>query len=255
MRVEINKKLLFERLMIFFAALVQVVGFIISITIEDFSCSYIPYSNIVIPIINILCASICFFLVAFPKFRFLQSIVSFIQGIAMTLNNIMFLGVFLYIFGLVLFFCYGYIKKIINALLLLLPLLLSIFLFLPESKSKFFMAFVYLLFVIFSFFHLYNTVKDNLFSLFPFLANKISNVNLPVPGSKLVLKNYDFSERQIEIIKIFKDGETNYKNLSNTFITSESTIKREMSEICKKLGVENSSMLKILLNQYTALEI
>ena len=117
------------------------------------------------------------------------------------------------------------------------------------------MAFVYLFFIIFSFFHLYNVIKDNLFNLFPFLVDKISNVELPAPGSRLILKNYDFSDRQIEIIKRFKVGDTNYKDLANIFITSESTIKREMSEICKKLGVENSSMLKVLLNQYSDIEI
>ena len=41
-----------ERLMIFFAAVVQAVGFIISITIEDFSASFIPYAEKIVPVVN-----------------------------------------------------------------------------------------------------------------------------------------------------------------------------------------------------------
>lgn len=257
MRVQINKKVLYERLMIFFAGLVQVVGFIISISIEDFSHSYLPYSKFIVPFINIFCSIICFFLVVFPKYKLLQAFVCFVQGIAMTLNNIMFLGIFLYSFGITLLLCYGYFNRNRNKkiIFLLFPLVITILVFMQESKSRFLMAFVYLFFIIFSFFHLYNVIKDNLFNLFPFLVDKISNVELPAPGSRLILKNYDFSDRQIEIIKRFKVGDTNYKDLANIFITSESTIKREMSEICKKLGVENSSMLKVLLNQYSDIEI
>lgn len=40
------------------------------------------------------------------------------------------------------------------------------------------------------------------------------------------------------------------KNLQFFFITSESTIKQEMSRICKIFGVENARILFILLQQY-----
>lgn len=55
------KKVYYERLMIFFAGLVQLIGFFISINIEDFSKSYLPYFNIIVPVANISCAAVCFF--------------------------------------------------------------------------------------------------------------------------------------------------------------------------------------------------
>ena len=56
-----------ERLMIFFAAVVQAVGFIISITIEDFSASFIPYAEKIVPVVNFSGSLISFILVIFPQ--------------------------------------------------------------------------------------------------------------------------------------------------------------------------------------------
>ena len=250
--MNINKKVLYERLMIFFAGIVQVFGFIISITVEDFSKSYVPYFDFIVPIVNISCAAICFFLVIFPKFRFLQSVVLFIQGIVMTLNNLIFLGVFLYTFGIALLCCYGYLKSKCNIKISVCMILLFIS-FLPilfKNDFNFFMAIAYSLFLLFSYSHLYLIVKDNLFELFPFLADKISEVNLPEPGGTINLAGYGLSDRQINLVKKYKKGNANYKLLADNFQTSESTIKQEMSKICKFLGVKNIEVLLFLLQQY-----
>ena len=234
--------------MIFFAGIVQVFGFIISITVEDFSKSYVPYFDFIVPIVNISCASICFFLVIFPKFRFLQSAVLFIQGIVMTLNNLIFLGVFLYTFGIALLYCYGYLKSKCNIKISVCMILLFIS-FLPilfKNDFNFFMAIAYSLFLLFSYSHLYLIVKDNLFELFPFLADKISEVNLPEPGGTI----NRLSGRQINLVKKYKKGNASYKLLADDFQTSESTIKQEMSKICKFLGVKNIEILLFLLQQY-----
>ena len=99
------KKISYERLMILFAALVQIIGFIISLTIEDFRNSIIPCAEKVIPIVNVSGALICVFLFFFNKYRLLQSVISFVQGIFMTLNGHLFLGTFLYSLGVALLFC------------------------------------------------------------------------------------------------------------------------------------------------------
>lgn len=251
--MKIEKSVLYERLMIFFAAVVQVIGFFISITIEDYTYSFLPYCKIIIPAVNISCATICFVLVFFYKIRFMQSVVLFIQGITMTLNNLMFLGLYLYFFGIALLFCYGYLKTDIRkkVVLCLVPLFLSLFVILPVSRSKFFMATAYSLFLTFAFSHIYNVLKNSLFDLFPFLSKKISKIDLPHPENWLRLSEYGISGRQSKLVEEFLNGETNYKKLAEIFIISESTVKREMAEICRKLGVENATMLRLLLNQYS----
>ncbi len=251
--MKIEKSVLYERLMIFFAAVVQVIGFFISITIEDYTYSFLPYCKIIVPVVNISCAVICFFLVFFYKIRFMQSVVLFIQGITMTLNNLMFLGLYLYFFGIALLFCYGYLKTGMRkkVILCLTPLFLSLFVILPVSRSKFFMALAYSLFLSFAFSHIYSVLKNSLFDLFPFLSKKISKIDLPHPENQLRLSEYGILGRQSKLVQEFLNGETNYKKLAEIFIISESTVKREMTEICRKLGVENATMLRLLLNQYS----
>ena len=247
--------ILFERLMVLFAAIVQVIGFIISVTNEDFSKAFLPHFNIVVPIVNISCALLCFFLVFFTKLRFLQSVVLFIQGITMTLNNLTFLGIFLYCLGIALLFCNGYIKnkKIRKNFLIALPLYLSFFAILPTDKTAFFMAFAYTFFMIFSYFHIYNLIKKSLFELFPFLSGKISEVDFPQPGTTINLLNYGLSERQNKILKEYIYENHSYKQLADNNCMSESLIKKEMSVICKKVGVKNIGMLLVLLQQYDLL--
>ena len=246
-----DKKVFYERLMILFATLVQVIGFIISITIEDFSKAFVPYCEYIVPFVNIACAAICLFLCVFPKFRVLQSLVLFIQGILMTLNNIIFLGVFLYCLGIALLFCYGYLKlKFKKIIYCIIPLCIFFFPILYKCVFTFLMTFAYLFFILFSYFHLYSIIKNNLFELFPFLSKKISNIELPEPGNTLNLTDFGLSERQIKLIKEYKKEKTNYKKLADAFYTSESTIKQDMSKICKSLGVKNVDILLFLLNQY-----
>lgn len=238
--------------MIFFAMVVQIIASIISVTIEDFSKAFLPYFEYVVPAVNISCSLICLFLVIKPKHRFLQSVVLFLQGLTMTLNNLIFLGVFLYCLGIVLLFCYGNIKNknVAKNLLFVIPILLSFFAILPVSKSSFFMGWAFTLFILFSYFHLYNTIKNSIFDLFPFLSGKISSVDLPEIGNTIRLSNYGLTERQIDILKEYLQETTSYKMIAEKFLISESSIKKEMAQICKTLGVKNADILSILLQQY-----
>lgn len=250
--MNISKKVLAERFMILFAGIVQVVGFVISISIEDFSKAFVPYFDIVVPVLNISCAAVCFFLAVFPKFRFLQTVVLFVQGIAMTLNNLIFLGIFLYCLGIVLLFCYGYLKsgKNIKILVCAVLLLLSLLPILFKDVSAFFMACAYAFFILFSYFHLYLVIKNNFIDLFPFLGEKISSMKLPEYGGKLRLSEFGISERQMQLLARYKKGNKKYKDLASCFCISESSVKHEMAKFCKKFGVKNVDSLIALLNLY-----
>ena len=216
-----------ERLMIFFAAVVQAVGFIISITIEDFSASFIPYAEKIVPVVNFSGSLIAFILVIFPQFRVTQSIV--------------------------LLFCNGYLQenKKIKIYIILSIWFLSTFIILPQNLSQFIMIIAYSLFITFMYFYIYGAVFKSLLSLFPISAKHISSLNLPDFGTSLNLTEFGLSERQIKIVKhIAKTNSTSYKELADAAITSESTIKKDMLEIFKKLGVENSTSLKFFLSLY-----
>lgn len=250
--MSVNKKMIYERLMILFGAIVSFVGFIISITIEDFSDSFLPYFNIIVPIVNITSAVLCLFLFIFPKFRVIQSLVVFAQGIIMVLNNLLFLGIFLYSLGIMLLFCNGYLRKraILKIICCLGILLLSFTPILFMNLHTYFMAVFFLLFIAFASLYIYWTTKQNLFELFPFLANKITNKQMPEPGSKLNLQDFELTDRQIKILKAYINDSTNYKDIAEMFYLSESLVKKEMTIICKCFGVQTIEVLLLLLQQY-----
>lgn len=250
--MKVEKKAIYERLMILFGATVSFVGFVISITIEDFSEAFLPYFNVIVPIVNITTAVICLFLFIFPKFRIMQSLVVFGQGMVMVLNNLLFLGIFLYFLGVMLLFCNGYLRK--RAAPKLICCLGVLFLsFTPiffKSLHKYFMAVFFLLFVAFSYIYVYWKIRQNLFELFPFLANKITDKQMPEPGSKLNLQDFELTERQIKILKAYINDSKNYKDIGEKFYLSESLVKKEMVIICKCFGVQSIEVLLFLLQQY-----
>lgn len=246
------KKVSYERLMIFFAAIVQIIGFIISITIEDFQNSIVPYAEKTIPIVNISGALVCIFLFIFNKYKLLQSVVSFVQGIFMALNSQLFLGTFLYSLGVALLFCNEYLKtktsrKLITILIIWV---LSTAIIIKTNIYHFLMIQAYSLFLGSMYIHIYRTVKKSVLSLFPISEKSISSIKLPKVGTVLNLKDYELSDRQILITQNFMTSHSSYKELADQIITSESTIKKDMIEIQKKLGVRNLQELSILLSLY-----
>lgn len=64
------------------------------------------------------------------------------------------------------------------------------------------------------------------------------------------LKDCELSERKILIIKNFMISHSSYKELAELVSTSESTVKKEMTNIQKKLGVKNQVELSMLLSLY-----
>ena len=250
--MKIDKKKLYERLMILFGAIVSFIGLIISITIEDFSESFFPYFNVIVPVVNIISTVVCVFLLIYPKFRILQSMVVFVQGVVMVLNNLLFLGIFLYFLGVMLLFCNGYLRKKM-ALRLTCSFGVLFLSFTPiffKNHHKYFMAVAFLLFVAFSFIYVYWKIKQNLFELFPFLANKISDKQMPETGGKLNLQDFELTDRQIKILKSYINGSTNYKDIGKIFYISESLVKKEMVNICKCFEVQSIEVLLFLLQQY-----
>ena len=112
------------------------------------------------------------------------------------------------------------------------------------------MAVFFLLFVAFSYIYIYWKIRQNLFELFPFLANKITDKQMPEPGSKLNLLDFELTDRQINILKSYINDSKNYKAIGEKFYLSESLVKKEMVNICKCFGVQSIEVLLLLLQQY-----
>lgn len=118
----------------------------------------------------------CLFLFIFPKFRIMQSIVVFGQGMVMVLNNLLFLDIFLYFLGIMLLFCNGYLRKktVIKLICCLGVLFLSFTPIIFKNFHKYFMAVFFLLFVAFSYIYISIGKSGKIFlSYFHFLLIKL----------------------------------------------------------------------------------
>ena len=238
--------------MVLFGFIVQVIGFAISITIEDFSKSVIIHSEFVIPAANAIGAILALIALIKLDLKFLQTFVFFLQGIVMTLDGIIFLGVFLYSIGIVMLFCYQYLEKNIK---LKLGIIFSIWFIsltalIRNHLLNFLMAVSYTFFLMFIYIYLYNIIKHSLLRLFPITALNLSSITLPEVGTVLDLNQFGLSERQILLVREFSKTRASYKELAEKVIISESTVKKEMIEIFRKLGVKNLTSLSFLLSQY-----
>ena len=243
--------------MLFSGLLVQVMGFIISITIEDFSNSFLPHPHQIVPLINFLGICAAFFILIFPRFKLLQSLTFFTFGILMTMNNLVFLGGILYSIGLLLLFSNKLIGKNAKLKLALIGGIwgLSLLTLAPHNAYQFFMALAYTFFLIFAYAHIYTKVRKSILSLFPITAQNLSTKDLPEIGACLNLCDFGLTERQARLTIEFSKNHSTYKELADFILTSESTVKREMGEIFCKLGVQNSTALGFLLSQYKLLEV
>ena len=70
------------------------------------------------------------------------------------------------------------------------------------------------------------------------------------PGTEIQLSSLGMTERQVNFIYDYIMENLNYKELSEKYHVSLSTVKREFTEVYKIIGVTKLEELHILLIQY-----
>lgn len=248
------------RIMCFFAAIVLLIGTVMSFNHTPLRYTIIPKPEVSIFIINLTCTLLCTFLIVRPSNFYVQASIMLIQAITTTLTGFETLGTFLYESAIVLCFCNGFfksnLKKKIYAFILIWILVLTGYgyseiinnpvrgkymIVLECGISFFFFSFYY---------YVYKKLESLLSVLVPAKKLLISKINLPVPGSTLSLKDYKLSERQIQFTLEYLKTKDNYESIAKKFFLSKSTVKREMTQVFPKFGVTNLNDLHMLLLQY-----
>lgn len=248
------------RLMCFFAAIVLLIGTVMSYNHTPLRYTIIPKPEISIFIINLICTLMCTFMFFKPSNYYVHAAIMFIQAITTTLTGFETLGTFLYESGVVLCFCNGFFKKNLKqkiyAFILIWILVLTGYgyseiinnpvrgkymIVLECGISFFFFSFYY---------YTYKKLESLLTVLVPAKKIRMSRSNLPAPGSVISLKDYKLSERQIQFTLEYLRTEENYEVIAKKFYLSKSTVKREMAQVFPKFGVTNLNDLHMLLLQY-----
>lgn len=225
-------------------------GTILNIVIgADFPGSIVPYTNIVTPCVNGFCTILCVFFIFFPRNQKILMAILTIQSVYDVLTGYEILGLFHFLFLLLILFCRGFFKTylirkisiLLGCWVLLLVTLVSF------GIDRFVFAFVVTLFMISAFLYIHYLLIDKLSCLIPQIDSAKINIS---NGTVLNLTELGFTERQIQCIYEYQKESPTYKEVADKLLTSESTIKYEMSNICKKFGVKNREELKIILTRY-----
>ena len=92
---------------------------------------------------------------------------------------------------------------------------------------------------------------EHTFSIFIPAKNNLEILNkLTERGSKIKLEEFGLSERQIKFVKDYLKNKSSYKELSEKYFISTSTVKKDMNDVFTKFNVKNINELYLLLIQF-----
>ena len=242
-----------ERVLDLGGFIILAVAAVISFIVEAESRTVIPKPEIVIPVVNTVCAVLAFVQFIFPKKHLLSYTVMLIQSISTILTGYETLGVFLFTALVILMFCnhdlkthfYAKILPLLGVLMLSLPGVL------PFGLFRFILAFAESVFFLAFYFCIYRKLETLLVSIAPVFESTIQpKIDLPEKGGLISLADLGLNERQQNLIFDNLTEDSSYTDLSKKYYVSTSTVKKEMSDAFHLIGVKNLEELRILLMQY-----
>lgn len=114
-------------------------------------------------------------------------------------------------------------------------------------------AIIYLLgsiFVLFCFLWFYEILQSKFSCFVPSNVTENQLLKNIQPGSKIFLSDFGLTERQINFVYDFMTSQLSYKDLSEKYYVSLSTVKKEFTDVYKIFNVTKLEELHILLLQY-----
>lgn len=229
---------------------ILLVATILSFILSPAENTIIPYPRVVIPIVNMICTTLSCLLLFIPTNIYIEVCILGIQAIATTFTGYEILGLFLFLSALILLFCDGFFKsnakrKVSICIVMWMVVIIGV---IPLGIDRYILVLASTFFFIGFYYFVYSKLKGLLKPLIP-QKNISSCISLPL-GASFILKDLEFSDRQIQILKIFYEENLNYNEIADKLILSTSLVKKEMSVILKRFEVKKSRDLFILLHQY-----
>ena len=99
------------------------------------------------------------------------------------------------------------------------------------------------------FYWIYDILRAKLSCFLP-AETKNNSIIKEKPGEQLHLSDYNLSERQVNFILDNLHKNSSYKELSETYFVSLSTVKKEFSELYRIFNVTKLEELRLLLLQF-----
>ncbi len=244
---------------------VAVIGFvfllvaaIVSLSLNGAQTSVIEKiapTKIVIPTVHFICVALVLVFIINTNIYIMISIF-IIESELTILTNYEELGIFFFYASLILILCKDLIKdkprkKIIWLFVLhLITLMLTYthgikYMLVDISYSVFCFAF---------YLWIYYSLKSKLSCLFPQNVRENNTIIGKPAGSTISLSDYNLNERQRNFVIENVHNKLSYKEISEKYFVSISTVKKIFAEVFKIFNVSNIEELRILLLQYQVKE-
>lgn len=238
-----------HRILALFSFLTLSVAFILSLLLEPDSQTWIPYTQVSVPIVNGMCAFLCIVLIIKPELKWIETSILFVQSFFTLWTGYETLGLFLYSTLIFLLFCHGFFKEHLKKRILLIILLWLLILtgIIPHGLARTILTYATAMFMLAVYYVVYFSLKDFLSPLLP-VQNDEAKIKLLPTDTKIDLNKCGLTETELKLLKYFLENDSTYEEMSEIFYMSNSTIKKYMSMVIKKFGVKNNTELKQLLS-------
>ena len=238
-----------ERVFSIFATIFLFVAFMSSCHLTLRVKTFIPSQTVVI-CTHAVSLLLSIFTVICPVLA-VEVFVMLCESVLTTMTGYINLGIFLFYAILILMFAKGKFKnhpyqKLFSLVTVhLISLFLAakngwVFVFMGIAASLFYAAFFYMIYYI---------LHEKLSFFLPAQTQK-NTVIKEKSGEPLHLSEYALSERQINFILEKLQNNASYKELSEKYFVSISTVKKDFAEVYKIFSVKNLEELQLLLLQY-----
>lgn len=244
-----NTRISPERVCVFVSAIFLFISFVASLQLNLQVETFIP-SQTFVSLIHAVCFLLSLIVIIKPTL-YLEVVIMLCESVLTIMIGYMHLGIFLFYGILILMFVNGKFRR--HALVEIIPLVVIhiaaifscfihswIYVIMGIASSFFFAAFLY---------WIYDILKVKLSCFLPSAA-KHNTVIKQAPGEDLHLSDYNLSDRQMNFVLDNLHENRTYKELSEKYFVSLSTVKKDFSELFRVFDVGNLEELHLLLLQY-----
>ena len=257
-KVSIFKRFLPIQFLAFGGFLLSFLSFFCNIFVLSplMSISFIPQPQITIPVVNVISCIICVLVLIFPKTIFFQYAVLIIQSVMTSFMGYVGLSVFLFSLFLIIFSINSSLATKNQKIHFLIFYIVYIFVLcgsIPFGIDHFLVALGITIFSGAAFIFLYKLFMEKVKSEIPLINYKAfisPTIKLPEPGQTVHLKDFDLSERQINILYEIIVKNKSYGQISQKENLSTSLVKKETGLILDYFGCKNINTLKLVFAHF-----
>ena len=211
----------------------------------------IAATRIVIPVVHFLCVLLTLIYLIKPN-SFLLISIFFIESELTILTNYEELGIFFFYAAVIYMLCSDLlVNKSKKCMIVLFVIhLITLCLTFGHGINYMLVDIGYSLFCFAFYMWIYTILKAKLSCLIPTNVRDNNTIIGKPAGSKISLSDYNLNERQRTFLMEHIHNKLSYKELSEKYFVSISTVKKIFADIFKIFNVSNIEELRLLLLQY-----